>query len=201
MRDIWPGRKPNCERKIDTNKKILYNIIRKIEKEIIHMYTKADILAALQNGEDPTKLANDFAAALNDAIAEKEKEDAKAAAETDKRNRADALCELTLDFLEDYYPDIYDEEMRDQLTGELLIDAIDNAAKELNVIKDNLDALEALFADVFEAHQPEEKKTSTIYNDIEPMVHQPKKPVKKVKVKLQEGLDPIMSFLKDNGLA
>lgn len=165
------------------------------------MYTKADILAALQNGEDPNKIANDFAAVLNDAIAEKEKEDAKAAAETDKRNRADALCELTLDFIEDYYPDIYDEGMRDQLAGELLIDAIDSAVKELNAIKNNLDALAALFADVMEEYEPKEKETSTIYNGIEPMVHQSNKPVKKVKVKLQEGLDPIMSFLKDNGLA
>lgn len=154
------------------------------------MYTVNELLTALQNGEDPNKIANDFAAALNEAIDQKATEDAKAIAETDKRNRADALCELTLDFIEDYYPDIYDEEMRDQLTGTVLIDAIDSAVKEFNVIKNNLDALEALFADVFEAHQPEEKNTSTIYNGIEPIMYQYKK-----------SADPIMDFLKKNGLA
>ena len=154
------------------------------------MYTKDDILAALQNGEDPTKIANDFAAMLNAAVAEKEEADAKETAKVDKINRADGIVTVFLDFLEDYYPEMYDDEMRTHITGADLVEGIDQAIAEFKALKDSF----GQFLDILGG----DPKVGTIFNGIEPMVHSEKKPLKN---KLQEGLDPIMDFLKDNGLA
>lgn len=107
------------------------------------MINQMDILAALQSGADAEKIANDFAAALNAAIAEKAKADLakreaeeKAAREAElqkqkKINRMADLIDLLLDFLEDFYPDLYETGLRDAVNAEAAVRIFDEAYAEM----------------------------------------------------------------------
>ena len=121
------------------------------------MINQNDIFTALQNGEDPQALANSFADALNAAVKQKAEADAKAAeaakvkqkaenARQEKLDFAASLIEDIMDFLEEFYPDIYDEDMREVATShpELLVDAFDHteaAVKRMKPLFNELDRL------------------------------------------------------------
>ena len=121
------------------------------------MVNQNDIFTALQNGEDPQALANSFADALNAAIKQKAEADAKAAEEAkakqkvenvrqEKLDFAASLIEDIMDFLEEFYPDVYDEDMREAATShpEVLVDAFDHAEAEVKRMKPLFDELERL---------------------------------------------------------
>ena len=121
------------------------------------MVNQNDIFTALQNGEDPQALANSFADALNAAIKQKAEADAKAAEEAKAKQKAEnarqekldfaaSLIEDIMDFLEEFYPDVYDEDMRNAATShpEVLVDAFDNAEAEVKRMKPLFDELERL---------------------------------------------------------
>ena len=121
------------------------------------MINQNDIFTALQNGEDPQVLANSFADALNAAIKQKAEADAKAAeaakakqkaenARQEKLDFAAGIIEDIMDFLEKFYPDVYDEDMREAATShpELLVNAFDQAEAEVKRMKPLLDELERL---------------------------------------------------------
>ena len=121
------------------------------------MINQNDIFTALQNGEDPQALANSFADALNAAIKQKAEADAKAAEEAKAKQKAEnarqekldcaaGIIEDIMDFLEEFYPDVYDEDMREAATShpELLVNAFDQAEAEIKRMKPLLDELERL---------------------------------------------------------
>lgn len=121
------------------------------------MVNQNDIFTALQNGEDPQVLANSFADALNAAIKQKAEADAKAAEEAKAKQKAESLrqeklnfaagiIEDIMDFLEEFYPDIYEDEMRKAATEhpEVLVDAFDQAEAEVKRMKPLFDELERL---------------------------------------------------------
>lgn len=121
------------------------------------MVNQNDIFTALQNGEDPQVLANSFADALNAAVKQKAEADAKAAEEAkakqktenlrqDKLDFAAGIIEDIMDFLEEFYPDIYEDEMREAATAhpERLVDAFDQAEAEIKRMKPLFDELERL---------------------------------------------------------
>lgn len=121
------------------------------------MVNQNDIFTALQNGEDPQALANSFADALNAAIKQKAEADAKAAEEAkakqktesirqDKLDFAAGIIEDVMDFLEEFYPDIYDEDLRKAATEhpEMLVDAFDQAEAEVKRMRPLFDELERL---------------------------------------------------------
>ena len=121
------------------------------------MVNQNDIFTALQNGEDPQVIANSFADALNAAIKQKAEADAKAAEEAKAKQKAEnarqekldfaaSLIEDIMDFLEEFYPDVYDEDMRNAATShpEVLVDAFDNAEAEVKRMKPLFDELERL---------------------------------------------------------
>ena len=121
------------------------------------MVNQNDIFTALQNGEDPQVIANSFADALNAAIKQKAEADAKAAEEAkakqkaesirqDKLDFAASIIEDIMDFLEEFYPDIYDEDMREAATShpELLVNAFDQAEAEVKRMKPLFNELERL---------------------------------------------------------
>ena len=105
------------------------------------MINQNDIFTALQNGEDPQVLANSFADALNAAIKQKAEN-----ARQEKLDFAASLIEDIMDFLEEFYPDIYDEDMREAATShpELLVNAFDQAEAEVKRMKPMFDELERL---------------------------------------------------------
>ena len=116
------------------------------------MINQNDIFTALQNGEDPQVLANSFADALNAAIKQKAEADAELKAKKaenarqEKLDFAASIIEDIMDFLEEFYPDVYDEDMREAATShpEMLVDAFDHAEAEVKRMKPLFDELERL---------------------------------------------------------
>ena len=123
------------------------------------MVNQNDIFTALQNGEDPQVLANSFADALNAAIKQKAEADAKAAEEAKAKQKAEnarqekldfaaSIIEDIMDFLEEFYPDIYDEDLRNAAAKhpEMLVDAFDQAEAEVKRMTPLFNELERLIS-------------------------------------------------------
>lgn len=138
-----------------------------------------DILTALQSGQDPNEIANSFADQLNAAIRQKAEDDKVA---NDKKSykidRVASVMDAVLDLLEDFYPDLYVEDLRDAVSAEDLVEAMDEAYAEIQRMTPVLSALDDLLKDL------EKEDTS--------------KPTLKVDTKSQ--VSPIEIFLKANGL-
>ena len=155
------------------------------------MINQNDIFTALQNGEDPEVIANSFTDALNAAIKQKAEADAKAAEEAKVKQKAEnarqekldfatSIIEDIMDFLEEFYPDVYDEDMREAATShpELLVNAFDQAEAEVKRMKPLFDELERL--------------TKALDNDGDKDMKPTPRPVRST--------NPIEDFLKMNGL-
>ena len=115
------------------------------------MVNQNDILAALQGGADPEAIAQNFADALNAAIAEKAKQEeeakqAKAAAETHKE-KVDYMAEMLAmfnHFIKEFYPDVYDEEIVEKINAADIVEAFDQAYDEVKRMQPVLDDLQNL---------------------------------------------------------
>ena len=110
------------------------------------MYTKDDIMARLQKGDDPQAIANEIADTLNAAVAEyeenqkaaqKEKEAAKRNSE--KQKDMAELCRLFWNYMQKYYGwdegEFSDEDVRDLIES---TEAAMVAATELKSMFENL---------------------------------------------------------------
>ena len=141
------------------------------------MVEQKEILKMLQEGADAGELAQQFADALNAAIAEKNAEDAKKNAQvTQKVAKMQAIINEIFNFIDEYYPDMkVPKEMREEVTAEAVIDAMDQAAEE---IKQRVSL------------------TKTLKND---PLFQKVMEDKPARNKISH--DPIADFLKANGLA
>lgn len=141
------------------------------------MVKQEEIFKMLQEGADAGELAQQFADALNAAIAEKNAADAKKNAQaTQKVAKMQAIINEIFDFIDEYYPDMkVPKEMREEITAELVIDEMDKAAEE---IKQLVSFTKTLKNDPFFQRVMEDKPAHN---------------------KLSR--DPIADFLKANGLA
>ena len=141
------------------------------------MVKQEEILKMLQEGADAGELAQQFADALNAAIAEKNAEDAKKNAQvTQKVAKMQAIIDETFDFIDEYYPDFkVPAEMREEFTAESVIDVMDQATEEIKHI--------IAFSKTF--------KDDPVFQKI--------KEDKPARNKISR--DPIADFLKANGLA
>ena len=103
------------------------------------MFNQKDLYAALQSGANPEAIAQQFADALNGAIAQRQKEEAdaaKAKAEAEARRiaRIDAIGDIIdeiADFVEEFYPDMYDAEMWDAVDPSEIDKIIYDSYKEV----------------------------------------------------------------------
>lgn len=134
-----------------------------------------DILAALQSGQDPQDIANSFADQLNAAIRQKAESDKTAAEKDEKVACFQEILDLFTAFIEDYYPEIYDEDTLKKFTAAELVDAMDEAYDEILKMAPAFDELERALAELLA-----EKDTA--------------------KPKSKEKIDPISAFLFENGL-
>ena len=132
------------------------------------MYTKDDIMARLQKGDDPQAIANEIADTLNAAVAEyeenqkatqKEKEAAKRNSE--KQKDMAELCRLFWKYMQKYYGwdegEFSDEDVRDLIES---TEAAMVAATELKSMFENLN--KTLNEDMDE--QPAKLRHETIPN-------------------------------------
>lgn len=133
-----------------------------------------DILAALQSGQDPQDIANSFADQLNAAIRQKAESDKTA---DEKIACLQEILDLFFAFIEDYYPEIYDEDTLKKFTAAELVDVMDEAYDEILKMAPAFDELERALAELLA-----EKDTA------------------KPKAKAKEKIDPIGAFLFENGL-
>ena len=132
------------------------------------MYTKDEIMARLQKGDDPQAIANEIADTLNAAVAEyeenqkaaqKEKEAAKRSSE--KQKDMAELCRLFWKYMQKYYGwdegEFSDEDVRDVIES---TEAAMVAATELKAMLENLN--KTLNEDMDE--QPAKLRHETISN-------------------------------------
>lgn len=102
------------------------------------MFNQKDLYAALQSGTNPEQIAQQFADALNGAIAQQNKEKAEAEkakkAEAEKAQARIAAIQDILDavaeFVKEFYPDMYDPAIMGEASAEELDKAIHQAYKE-----------------------------------------------------------------------
>lgn len=134
-----------------------------------------DILAALQSGQDPQDIANSFADQLNAAIRQKAESDKTAAEKDEKIACFQEILDLFTAFIEDYYPEIYDEDTLKKFTAAELVEGMDEAYDEILKMAPAFDELERALAELLA-----EKDTA--------------------KPKAKEKIDPIGAFLFENGL-
>ena len=112
------------------------------------MYTKDDIMARLQKGDDPQAIANEIADTLNAAFAEyeenqkaKQREKEKEAAKRDSEKQKDMaeLCRLFWNYMQKYYDwnevEFSDEDVREVIES---TEAAMVAATELKSMFENL---------------------------------------------------------------
>ena len=112
------------------------------------MINKNDILAALQSGTDPEVIAQNFADALNTAIAEKAKQEeeakqAKAAAQEKVDYMAEILAMLN-HFIKEFYPEVYDEALAEKVSAADIVAAFDQAYDEVKRMQPFLDDFQNL---------------------------------------------------------
>lgn len=157
------------------------------------MVNQNDILAALQGGADPEAIAQNFADALNAAIAEKAKQEeeakqAKAAAET-HQEKVDYMAEMLAmlnHFIKEFYPDVYDEGIAEKIDAADIVTAFDEAYDEVKRMQPMLDDLQNLLHKL----------------DTDPVVKEFKIKEKSILKPANAGgpADPIAAFLKMNNL-
>lgn len=132
------------------------------------MYTKDDIMARLQKGDDPQAIANEIADTLNAAVAEYEENQKaaqreKEAAKRDSEKQKDMaeLCRLFWNYMQKYYGwdegEFSDEDVRDLIES---TEAAMVAATELKTMLENLN--KTLNEDMDE--QPAKLRHETIPN-------------------------------------
>lgn len=102
------------------------------------MFNQKDLYAALQSGTNPEQIAQQFADALNGAIAQQNKEKAEAEkAKKAEAERAQAriaaiqdILDAVTEFVKEFYPDMYDPAIMGEASAEELDKAIHQAYKE-----------------------------------------------------------------------
>lgn len=114
------------------------------------MYRQEDILKALQEGADASALAQQFADALNAAIAQKNAEDAaKNQKVAEKMARMQAIIDEVFDFMDEFYPEFkVPADAREAITAEGLVDELDKTVAELAQFSKFLKANQNIFGEV-----------------------------------------------------
>ena len=154
------------------------------------MINQNDILAALQGGADPEAIAQNFADALNAAIAEKAKQEEEAkqvkAAHQEKVDYMAEMLAMLNHFLKEFYPDVYDEGIAEKVSAADIVAAFDQAYDEVKRMQPVLDDLQNML------HKLE----------VDPVVKEFKIKEKSIlKPAIAGGpADPIATFLKMNNL-
>lgn len=162
-------------------------IIQNKERRFLYMFNMEDILARLQDGDDPEVIAEEFTDALNGAI-DKQREDEAANKEKEELNTyLSAASEALKLYVEKKYPEV-DRALLTKLTDE------DSLAELIEGLVVALDALSPLLDAFVAIEEKEEEKPE----EIAPRKITPVFPNSLFSAKLDD--DKIASFLKDFNL-
>lgn len=94
------------------------------------MFNQKDLYAALQSGTNPEQIAQQFADALNGAIAQQNKEKAEAERAQARIAAVQGILDAVTEFVKEFYPDMYDPAIMGEASAEELDKAIQQAYKE-----------------------------------------------------------------------
>jgi hypothetical protein len=139
-------------------------IIQNKERRFLYMFNMEDILARLQNGEDPEAIAEEFTDALNGAI-DKQREDEVIKKEQYELDRYLAAASESLRvYVEKKYPEV-DKALLNKLTDK---DSLAELIEGLVVALDALSPLLDAFAEMEEKEDKEEEKPTIKINKAKP---------------------------------
>ena len=112
------------------------------------MFNTDELTAALQNGANPDEIAKSFTDALNTAIkAQKEAEEKAAKKNKIRAERVEALqgiIHAIEDFVEDFYPDMYDAKIFEGFDAEELDKVVLEAYEDVKRMAPLFDSLKDL---------------------------------------------------------
>ena len=112
------------------------------------MFNTDELTAALQNGANPDEIAKSFTDALNTAIkAQKEAEEKAAKKNKIRAERVEALqgiIDAIENFVEDFYPDMYDAKVFESFDVEELDKAVLEAYEDVKRMAPLFDSLKDL---------------------------------------------------------
>ena len=134
-------------------------------------FSTEEILAALQNGTDPDAIAKAFTDALNGAVKQKQEADAASKKDSERVAALKEIFDKGAEFVKDFYPDMYREEIFAEVDIKDIDRAIAEAYEEVKQMNPLFDALKDL-----------EKATKVTIS------------------KKTTAVDPIAKFLAQNGL-
>ena len=118
------------------------------------MYSKEEILARLAKGEEAESIAQEIVGVLNKAIEEYEE---TGKIQKQKEAAAQKIVDAVCDFLEAYYPDLYDAELR-TITGKDVAEAADRAYEEVKSVKASIKNYDQLLKDYEAAKKVQKQK-------------------------------------------
>lgn len=104
------------------------------------MYTKNDIMARLQKGDDPQAIANEIADTLNAALKEYEESKAEAAKKDEKQKDMTELCNMFNAYMQKYYD--WDKGEFDEDDVREIIEATEAAALAATELREIFTSLE-----------------------------------------------------------
>lgn len=107
-------------------------------------YTTEDIMKMMATGKTPEQIAQEFTDALNAAIS-KSKEDS---VKKDRVAAVQSIADQILDFVQKFYPDMYDEKLRKSFNATELDQVIADAYNE---VKSEHNVMEKFFAGSFKS--------------------------------------------------
>ena len=106
---------------------------------------KLDLMEMMKNGMSAGDLADAFTKELNAAVAEmraqEEAKKAEVALAQKKTERAGELATVIFNFLEDYYPDLYEPRMREVIDAEAVIEILNESARKVREMAPLMEAL------------------------------------------------------------
>lgn len=107
---------------------------------------KLDLMEMMKNGMSAGDLADAFTKELNAAVAEmraqeEAKKKAEAALAQKKTERAGELATVIFNFLEDYYPDLYEPRMREVIDAKAVIEILNESARKVREVAPLMEAL------------------------------------------------------------
>ena len=117
------------------------------------MFNMEELLTRLQNGEDATAIANEFAGMLNNAIQEQAKIAEAQKIEETRNADAQFVVDTIMDFLNKYYP---------ELAG---TDSLDMTGADLCEIMDELNETLADITKLFKGRVPKIKIATNLNKD------------------------------------
>lgn len=107
-------------------------------------FSTEEILAALQNGTDPDAIAKAFTDALNGAVKQKQEADAATKKNSERVAALKEIFDKSAEFIKNFYPDMYKEEIFAEIDIEDIDKAIAEAYDEVKQMSPLFDALKDL---------------------------------------------------------